>query len=162
MKLQTILMATAFALGTLTISAQDVFISSGGDVTAEHITEGMSVNYNGSRVSIAGTEYETSAIDSITLDAPANMKFRGGDVSLLTQYESHGANYMDVNGTKITDMLSFLKQQGWNALRVRLFVDTSKASSADKGQGVCQDLDYVVALGKRIKKAGFQFMVDVH
>ena len=162
MKLQKILMATAFVMGTMTISAQDVFISSGGDVTAEHITEGMSFSYNGSKVNIAGTEYETSTIDSITLDAPSTMKFRGGDVSLLTKYEENGANYMDVNGTKITNMLAYLKQQGWNALRVRLFVDPSQASTADKGQGVCQDLDYVVALGKRIKKAGFQFLLDFH
>ena len=162
MKLQKSLMAMAFALGTITISAQDVFISSGGDVTAEHITEGMSFSYNGSKVNIAGTEYETNAIDSITLDAPATMKFRGGDVSLLSQYESHGANYMDLNGKQLTNMLSFLKHQGWNALRVRLFVDPSQASTADKGQGVCQDIDYVVALGKRIKQAGFQFLLDFH
>ncbi len=162
MKLQKILTAVIVALGALNLSAQDVFISSGGDVTTEHITEGMSFNYNGSKVSIAGTEYETSAIDSITLDAPATMKFRGGDVSLLTRYEENGANYMEVNGTKITNMLSFFKQQGWNALRVRLFVDPSLASSSDKGQGVCQDLSYVVALGQRIKRAGFQFLLDFH
>ena len=162
MKLQKILTAVIVALGALNLSAQDVFISSGGDVTTEHITEGMSFNYNGSKVSIAGTEYETSAIDSITLDAPATMKFRGGDVSLLTRYEENGANYMDENGTKITNMLSFFKQQGWNALRVRLFVDPSLASSSDKGQGVCQDLSYVVALGQRIKRAGFQFLLDFH
>ena len=162
MKLQKILTAVIMALGALNLSAQDVFISSGGDVTTEHITEGMSFNYNGSKVSIAGTEYETSAIDSITLDAPATMKFRGGDVSLLTRYEENGANYMDMNGTKITNMLSFFKQQGWNALRVRLFVDPSLASSSDKGQGVCQDLSYVVALGQRIKRAGFQFLLDFH
>ncbi|MBO7102717.1 MAG: glycosyl hydrolase 53 family protein, partial [Bacteroidaceae bacterium] len=122
----------------------------------------MSFKYNASKVTIAGTEYETSAIDSITLDAPASMKFRGGDVSLLTRYEENGANYMDVNGTKITNMLAYLKQQGWNALRVRLFVDPSQASTADKGQGVCQNLDYVIALGKRIKRAGFQFLLDFH
>jgi len=162
MKLQKILTAVIMALGALNLSAQDVFISSRGDVTTEHITEGMSFNYNGSKVSIAGTEYETSAIDSITLDAPATMKFRGGDVSLLTRYEENGANYMDENGTKITNMLSFFKQQGWNALRVRLFVDPSLASSSDKGQGVCQDLSYVVALGQRIKRAGFQFLLDFH
>jgi arabinogalactan endo-1,4-beta-galactosidase len=128
----------------------------------EHITEGMSFKYNASKVTIAGTEYETSAIDSITFDAPATMKFRGGDVSLLSRYEENGANYMDVNGTKITNMLAYLKQQGWNALRVRLFVDPSQASTADKGQGVCQNLDYVIALGKRIKRAGFQFLLDFH
>ncbi|MBQ5461502.1 MAG: glycosyl hydrolase 53 family protein, partial [Bacteroidaceae bacterium] len=122
----------------------------------------MSFKYNASKVTIAGTEYETSAIDSITFDAPATMKFRGGDVSLLSRYEENGANYMDVNGTKITNMLAYLKQLGWNALRVRLFVNPSQASTADKGQGVCQNLDYVIALGKRIKRAGFQFLLDFH
>ena len=162
MKLSKICMAVIVAFGALNLSAQDVFISTGGDVMTEHITEGMSFKYNASKVTIAGTEYETSAIDSITFDAPATMKFRGGDVSLLSRYEENGANYMDVNGTKITNMLAYLKQQGWNALRVRLFVDPSQASTADKGQGVCQNLDYVIALGKRIKRAGFQFLLDFH
>ncbi len=86
----------------------------------------------------------------------------GGDVSLLTKYEENGAKYYDANGTRITDMLTFLKEQGWTLLRVRLFVDPSNASSDDKGQGVVQDLDYVKALGARIKSAGFKFMLDFH
>jgi len=47
-------------------------------------------------------------------------------------------------------------------MRVRLFVDPSKASSTEIGEGVCQDLEYVKALGKRIKDAGFAFMLDFH
>ncbi len=86
----------------------------------------------------------------------------GGDVSLLTKYEQNGATYYDTNGKRITDMLTFLKQQGWTMLRVRLFVDPSNASSDDKGQGVVQDLDYVKALGARIKAAGFKLMLDFH
>ena len=86
----------------------------------------------------------------------------GGDVSLLTKYEQNGAYYYDVNGKRITNMLSYLKQQGWTLLRVRLFVAPSNASSTDKGQGVIQDLDYVKALGARIKAAGFKLMLDFH
>ena len=86
----------------------------------------------------------------------------GGDISLLTRYEQNGAKYFDKNGARITDMLTYLRQQGLNAMRVRLFVDPSKASTDDKGQGVCQDLDYVVALGARIKAAGFRLMLDFH
>lgn len=86
----------------------------------------------------------------------------GGDISLLPTYEEHGANYMDKEGKKITDMLSFLKEQGMNAMRVRLFVDPSRASSEHKGQGVRQDLDYVKKLGKRIKDMGLKFMLDFH
>lgn len=89
-------------------------------------------------------------------------KYVGGDISLLPTYEEHGANYMDKDGKKITNMLAFLKEQGLNTMRVRLFVDPSKATDAAKGQGVRQDLDYVKAFGKRIKDAGLNFMLDFH
>ena len=89
-------------------------------------------------------------------------KYVGGDISMLPTYEEHGAIYMTQDGTRITNMLDFYKQQGWNAMRVRLFVDPSRATAAEKGQGVRQDLDYVKKLGKRIKDAGFAFLLDFH
>ena len=89
-------------------------------------------------------------------------KYLGGDVSLLLTYEENGANYMDIDGKKITDLLAFLKEQGLNTMRVRLFVDPSKASAEAKGQGVRQDLEYVKKLGKKIKNAGLGFMLDFH
>lgn len=89
-------------------------------------------------------------------------KYVGGDISLLPSYEEHGANYMDKDGQSISDMLSFLKEQGLNTMRVRLFVDPSLASDEAKGQGVCQDLEYVKAFGKRIKDAGLLLMLDFH
>ncbi len=88
--------------------------------------------------------------------------FVGGDISLLPTYEEHGANYMDQDGQPISDMLTWLKEQGWNAMRVRLFVDPSLAPDAAKGEGVRQDLEYVKALGKRIKDTGLFFMLDFH
>ena len=36
-------------------------------------------------------------------------KYLGGDVSLLLTYEDNGANYMDKDGKKITNLLAFLK-----------------------------------------------------
>ena len=89
-------------------------------------------------------------------------KYVGGDISLLTKYEENGAKYMDKDGKDITDVLTFLKEQGLNAMRVRLFVDPSNATQTDKGQGVCQDLEYVKKLGKKIKDAGLKFMLDFH
>ena len=89
-------------------------------------------------------------------------KYVGGDISLLPTYEEHSANYMTADGQKIDNMLDFYKQQGWNAMRVRLFVEPSRASDEHKGQGVRQDLDYVIKLGKRIKDAGFALMLDFH
>lgn len=89
-------------------------------------------------------------------------RYAGGDISLLTKYETNGAKYLDHSGKSVTDVLTFFKDAGMNAMRVRLFVDPSKASDEDKGQGVCQDLSYVKALGKRIKAAGMKLMVDFH
>ncbi|MBO4871087.1 MAG: glycosyl hydrolase 53 family protein [Muribaculaceae bacterium] len=86
----------------------------------------------------------------------------GGDISLLPSYEAKKAKYYDINGKSIPDMLPWLKEQGWTAIRVRLFVDPSKAPSTEIGEGVCQDLDYVKLLGARIKSAGFKFLLDFH
>ena len=82
---------------------------------------------------------------------------------MLPEYERYGAKYYDKSGTDISDhLLGFFTEQGWNAARVRLFVDPSKASSADKNQGVRQDLEFVKKLGKRIKDAGMSLMLDFH
>ena len=89
-------------------------------------------------------------------------KYVGGDISLLPTYIEHGANYMDKDGQKITDLLTFLKKQGMNTMRVRLFVDPLRASTEEKGQGVRQDIDYVKILGKQIKDAGLMLMLDFH
>lgn len=85
----------------------------------------------------------------------------GGDVSLLPSYEQQGTVYKDFDGRQVK-LLPFLKQQGWNAIRVRLFVDPQNAPEDHKGEGVCQDLNYVIGLCRQIKKAGMQIMLDFH
>ena len=92
----------------------------------------------------------------------AMQKYVGGDISLLTKYEEHGAIYYNENGSRITNMLGYLKETGLNAMRVRLFVDPSLAGAEDQGEGVCQDLPYVVSLSQRIKAAGFNLLLDIH
>ena len=95
--------------------------------------------------------------------ASAQDKFVGGDISMIPEYEKYGAKYYDKNGNAITgDMIAYLKEQGWNAMRVRLFVDPSKASEAHQREGVRQDIEYVKKLGKRIKDAGLTFLLDFH
>ena len=88
-------------------------------------------------------------------------KYVGGDISMLKKFLDEGAVYKDKDGNAV-EPLAFMKTEGWNAMRVRLFVDPSKASAQHKKEGVIQDLDYVKALGKSIKEAGFQFMLDFH
>ena len=85
-------------------------------------------------------------------------RFVGGDISMLSEYEAQHAQYLDKDGKATGDMLAWLKQQGWNTMRVRLFVDPSK----DNDKCVIQNLDYVKQLGKRIKDAGLQLLLDFH
>jgi len=141
-----------------------VFVCTQGDVICETVQTADTFHYSadGAHLTLAGRTYAVSDIDSIVFTAPSHMKLRGGDVSLLAQYEDHGALYYDTDGNAIDDMLSYLKEQGWNALRLRLFVNPDNAPSDDKGEGVCQDLDYVCQLGARIKAKGFQLMLDFH
>ena len=84
-------------------------------------------------------------------------KYVGGDISMLTKYEEAGVEYLD-STDKVVDALTFFKQEGLNAMRVRLFVDPSK----DNDKAVCQDIEYVKALGKRIKDKGMKLMLDFH
>ena len=85
-------------------------------------------------------------------------RYVGGDISVLLKYEEQHATFFDKDGGSISDLLVFLKEQGWNTMRVRIFADPSK----DTDKNVCQDLEYVKRLGKRIKEAGLFFMLDFH
>ena len=101
-----------------------------------------------------------------------NGKLVGGDISMLTKYEAHQrkalsynvtwAYYRDIDNQRIDDVITWCRQQGWNAARVRLFVNPENASSEHKGQGVIQNLDTVKVLGRRIKEAGMKFLLDFH
>ena len=100
-------------------------------------------------------------ITLIAVTTVSAQKYVGGDISMLPKYEEAGVVYKDMNENTVQP-LTFFHEQGFNAMRVRLFVDPSKASEEDKKEGVVQDLEYVKALGKRIKDAGFKLMLDFH
>ena len=88
-------------------------------------------------------------------------RYLGGDVSLLPSYEQAGTIYRDFDGKPI-EPLVFFSEMGWNAIRVRLFVNPEFAPQEHKEEGVCQDLNYVIKLSKQIKKAGLKLMLDFH
>ena len=89
----------------------------------------------------------------------AQKKFVGGDISNLTSNEACNPTYYDFDGKKCP-ALDLFKQQDLNAMRVRLHVNPS--DFPDNDPNCCQDLEYVKALGKRIKDAGFKLMLDFH
>lgn len=83
----------------------------------------------------------------------------GADLSLLPTYEAANTTYLTSAGTKIGDVLTYMRDKAsLNSVRVRLHVNPDNSNK----DGVVQDLDYVTQLGKRIKDAGMAFLLDFH
>lgn len=96
--------------------------------------------------------------------AQAQTRYVGGDISTLPLYEKDLSYYKDVNGSKITNFITWaINDCGWNTFRVRIFVNPTKADQDGTiNPSVCQDLAFVTALGQRIKAEGAYFMLDFH
>jgi len=90
-------------------------------------------------------------------------KYVGGDLSLVPAYEAAGDKWLDADGNTINSyyddgMITYVRDvAGWNAVRVRLIVEADK----DNVPATCQDLDYVKKLGKRVKDAGMNLLLDI-
>jgi arabinogalactan endo-1,4-beta-galactosidase len=93
----------------------------------------------------------TSSI-SPSLAAPVTTLQNGADVSWLPEIERAGSKFYDTRGRKI-DPLVLMKQAGLKTARVRLWVQPSDQRSS---------INEVLALAKRIKKAGLVFVLDFH
>ena len=87
--------------------------------------------------------------------APSRTFLTGADVSELPYQESRGVKYLD--GGRAQDLLLIAKQNGWRVIRVRLWVQPD-ADPRDAVSG----LPSVTALGRRIKAAHLQFLLDIH
>ena len=175
-------MALALALTSVSaIAAVRGDVNNDGEITISDVNMVIDIILSDS-ADLAGDVNEDGEINIIDINTVIDIILRGdeepdgplvgGDISMLTKYEAHqrmalgygvtSAYYRDINNQRINDVITWVKQQGWNAARVRLFVNPANASSADKGQGVIQNLDTVKVLGRRIKDAGMKFMLDFH
>ncbi|MDE6522966.1 MAG: arabinogalactan endo-1,4-beta-galactosidase [Muribaculaceae bacterium] len=92
--------------------------------------------------------------------ANAEKRYVGGDISLLPLYEEAGAKYKTHEGEPISDVLSFCKQEGMNAMRVRVFVNPEDYSGKDADPNACQTIESVLPLCKRIKDQGLDLVLD--
>ena len=99
--------------------------------------------------------YQTSGVARTVEPAGAAAGFiRGADVSALPVVEKHGAVF-GAKG-KPVDGLSLLRSAGFDCFRLRLFI-------APDHQGiVANDLEYTLALARRVKASGAKFMLDLH
>lgn len=96
----------------------------------------------------------------MTLPANAEKRYAGGDVSLLPVYEDAGAQYKTYEGGPVSDVLEFCREEGMNAMRVRVFVNPADYNGSDKDPNACQTIESVLPLCKRIKDTGLALIVD--
>ena len=156
----------------LAVSGNVYDVNCDGAITSADVTALYNFMLNNDQTYVATADVNgdgaiTSADVTVIYDVllngmPVPERLVGGDISMLTKYEEGGAIYKDRNGNIINNVLAFFGDQGWNAMRVRLFVNPENASESHKREGVVQDLTYVKALGKRIKEAGYVLVLDLH
>ena len=82
----------------------------------------------------------------------------GGDLSMVAAYEQAGDQWLDENGNPIPDLITYVRDKGWNLVRLRLFLDPSQ----DSDPSTLQDYAYTLALARRVKEANMQLMLDFH
>jgi arabinogalactan endo-1,4-beta-galactosidase len=92
----------------------------------------------------------------------------GADLSSIPEALDSGAVYIDTDGQQ-KDILDLLKNHGFNAVRLRTFVDPSAPYGYAAGDGgSCRkskpynNAAETVAFGAKIKAAGMKLLVDFH
>src|SRR5690242_4584722 len=84
----------------------------------------------------------------------------GADVSLLPFLEGRGAVYRD--GGQVRPAEQIMVNHGANMFRIRLFVNPSSNYDDPNNRGAIQDLNYDIALAKRLKATGAKVTLDLH
>ena len=82
----------------------------------------------------------------------------GADISWVQEQEDEGLRFSDRGQTK--DILTLLKDRGFNAVRLRIF-NNPKAKGGYSAKGYC-DLEHTLRMARRIQAAGMQFLLDFH
>jgi len=90
----------------------------------------------------------------IALPCTAKEFFIGADISALTLFEESGAKYLENGEPK--DLIVILKDNGFNTVRLRLFVSPNKEGL------VTNDLPYTLNLAKRAKAHNMKLLLNFH
>lgn len=86
-------------------------------------------------------------------------KILGADISFLPELEDKGIRFSDKGVQK--DAIEILKDHGFNYIRLRIFNNPARDSGYSPNKGFC-DLEHTRQMAKRIKAAGFKFLLDFH
>jgi len=116
-----------------------------------------------------GTELTGASEGPVELpDAPGFDGFvLGADISSVQEAVDAGTRYVDTDG-QIKGILDLLKNHGFNAIRLRMFVEPLAPYGYASGNGCSQkreaynDLDHTIAFAQEVEAAGMGFLLDLH
>ncbi len=94
------------------------------------------------------------ALATISLFARAGDFMVGADLSAATVVEERGARFFE--GGQEKDLFQIFKDNGYNTIRLRLFLE------ADGRWDAVNDLPYTLELAQRVKQHGFRLLLDFH
>lgn len=83
----------------------------------------------------------------------------GADISFLPQYEDNGMKFME-NGVE-KDAMVILRNNGFNYIRLRIFVNPENEKGYSPGKGYC-GLEHTLKMAKRTKEAGMKLLLNFH
>ena len=117
------------------------------------------------------TALSAAALTALSLPLPAQAAPRktgarpgayliGADISWIPEDEAAGARYF-AHGEQ-QDPIHILRDAGFNAIRLRIFVDPSKGYSRREPDKSWAGLDQTIKLGRRIREAGLTLVLSFH
>ncbi len=83
----------------------------------------------------------------------------GADISFLPQLEDQGRKFIE-NGKEV-DAIRLLKNQGFNYIRLRIFVNPENPKGYSPEKGYC-GLLHTLNMARRIDEAGLELLLDFH
>jgi arabinogalactan endo-1,4-beta-galactosidase len=116
-------------------------------------------NAGGTTASAGGGHLDAGATDHRDASNMTRASYLiGADITFVQADEAAGVTYSD---STVKDIFQLLKDHGFNAIRLRTFVDPRAKDGYDKQQGY-GDLGHTITFGRRIKNAGMTFLLDFH
>jgi len=103
----------------------------------------------------------TVELENLNVTLPSDY-IKGFDASAIDKMEEDGQVWYDSNCQR-KDIFEILKENGVNTIRIRIWNDPDSyiANNNVELSGEC-NLDRVIRMAKRVKKAGLKFMLDFH
>ena|GEM_PF-3082083 len=103
-------------------------------------------------------EIAWGAVKPVPRKAAPSPFILGADISWVQEQEDQGTRFSDHGQQK--DILTILKDNGFNWIRLRVFVNP-QAPKGYSNKGYC-DLDHTLKMAKRVTAAGMGFLLDFH